>query len=149
MIPEPFLDRALMALPLVLFIQTSVFWVVGLYHSIWRFALPPDLMRIAKVALTGTALIFFALFIFDRMQGVLRSLPLLYLGLQMLLLAGPRLLYRWLKDHRLALHDAQRVLIVGAGRADAAASCIVSRSAGQQTRFRTGHKITEFPSLRY
>ncbi len=35
----------------------------------------------------------------------------------MLLLAGPRLLYRRLKDHRLALHDAQRVLIVGAGRA--------------------------------
>jgi len=37
--------------------------------------------------------------------------------LQLLLLAGPRLLYRWLKDNRLALRDAQRVLIVGAGRA--------------------------------
>ncbi|WP_133512154.1 polysaccharide biosynthesis protein [Candidatus Thiosymbion oneisti] len=116
-IPEPFLDRALTALPLVLLIQASVFWVFGLYRGIWRFASLPDLMRIAKAVLAGTALIFFALFIFDRMQGVPRSLPLLYLGLQMLLLAGPRLLYRRLKDHRLALHDAQRVLIVGAGRA--------------------------------
>ncbi|MBP6735651.1 MAG: polysaccharide biosynthesis protein, partial [Chromatiaceae bacterium] len=33
------------------------------------------------------------------------------------LLAGPRLVYRWLKDHRLNLGDGQRVLIVGAERA--------------------------------
>ena len=116
-IPELFLDRALMALPLVLFIQALVFWVFGLYRGIWRFASLPDLMRITKAVLAGMVLIFFALFVFDRMQGVPRSLPLLYLGLQMLLLAGPRLLYRRLKDHRQALHDAQRVLIVGAGYA--------------------------------
>ncbi len=113
-IPEPFLDRALTALPLVLLIQALVFWVFWLYRGIWRFASLPDLMRIAKAVL---ALIFFALFIFDRMQGVPRSLPILYLGLQILLLAGPRLFYRWPKDHRLALYDAQWVLIVGTGRA--------------------------------
>jgi len=44
MIPEPFLDRALMALPLVLFIQTSVFWVVGALsqHLALRLATGPD-----------------------------------------------------------------------------------------------------------
>ena len=55
-IPEPFLDRALTALPLVLLIQATIFWVFGLYRGIWRFASLPDLMRIAKGALAGTAL---------------------------------------------------------------------------------------------
>jgi FlaA1/EpsC-like NDP-sugar epimerase len=116
-IPDPYLDAALMGLPLAILIQTAVFWVFGLYRGIWRFASLSDLMRIAKAVLAGTALIFFTLFVVDRMQGVPRSVPVLYLVLQMLLLSGPRLLYRGLKDHRIALRDGQRVLVVGAGRA--------------------------------
>lgn len=116
-IPEPFHNAALTTLPLAILIQAGVFWGFGLYRGIWRFASLPDLARITKGVLVGTTLIFSILFVLDRMQGVPRSVPLLYLVLQMLLLAGPRLLYRRLKDHRLALRDAQRVLIVGAGRA--------------------------------
>ena len=115
---EHFLDQALTALPLVLLIQASVFWLFGLYRGIWRFASLPDLMRITKAVLTGTALIFFALFVFDRMQGI-PPLPSLTVPGTAAAVAGRtlRLLYRRLKDHRLAVHDAQRVLIVGAGRA--------------------------------
>jgi FlaA1/EpsC-like NDP-sugar epimerase len=116
-IPDPYMEAALMALPLAILIQAVVFWFFGLYRGVWRFASVPDLVRIAEAVLAGTALIFFSLFIVDRMQGVPRSVPVLYLGLQMLLLTGPRLLYRWLKDHRLALRDGKRVLVVGAGRA--------------------------------
>jgi FlaA1/EpsC-like NDP-sugar epimerase len=116
-IPDIFLERALLALPLVMLIQGAVFWLFGLYRGVWRFASMPDLVRIGKAVMAGTALVFFALFAFDRMQGVPRSVPVLYLVLQIFLLAGPRLIYRWLKDHRLALRDGQRVLIVGAGRA--------------------------------
>ena len=116
-IPDFYLQAALFALPLVVLIQAAVFWAFGLYRGVWRFASLPDLMRIAKAVLAGTALVFFALFVLNRMHGVPRSLPVLYLVLQMLLLAGPRLLYRWLKDRRLALGDGERVLIVGAGRA--------------------------------
>ena len=36
------------------------------------------------------------------------------MGTQLALLSGPRLFYRWLKDHRLALRSGERVLIVGA-----------------------------------
>jgi FlaA1/EpsC-like NDP-sugar epimerase len=116
-IPTFFLEGALMALPLVILTQGGVFWLFGLYRGVWRFASLPDLMRIGKAVLAGTALVFFALFVFNRMQVVPRSVPALYLVLQMLLLAGPRLLYRWLKDRRLALGAGQRVMIVGAGRA--------------------------------
>lgn len=116
-IPDAYLERALLALPLVVLIQGGVFWLFGLYRGVWRFASLPDLMRITKAVLGGTAVVFFTLFVFDRMQGVPRSVPVLYLVLQFLLLAGPRLIYRWLRDHRLALREGQRVLIVGAGRA--------------------------------
>jgi len=116
-IPDPFLNAALLVLPLVILVQGTVFWIFGLYRGIWRFASLPDLMRIGKAVLTGSALVFFTLFVFDRMQTVPRSVPFLYLILQTLLLAAPRLVYRLLKDHRLALSDGKRVLIVGAGRA--------------------------------
>lgn len=116
-IPDSFLERALLSLPLVVLIQGTVFWLFGLYRGVWRFASMPDLVRIGKAVLAGTALVFFALFVFDRMQGIPRSVPVLYVVLQTLLLAGPRLVYRWIKDHRLALREGQRVLIVGAGRA--------------------------------
>jgi FlaA1/EpsC-like NDP-sugar epimerase len=88
----------------------------GLYRGIWRFASVPDLMRIAKAVVAGTALTLFTLFVFNRMGQVPRSVPALFLGLEILLLAGPRLLYRWVKDHRLNLGSGERVLIVGAER---------------------------------
>ena len=116
-IPPDFLDGALHALPWVVLIQGSVYWFFGLYRGVWRFASLPDLVRIASAALAGTALVVLALFIVNRSLLIPRSVPVLFFGLQLLLLAGPRLLYRWHKDHRLNLRSGQRVLIVGAGRA--------------------------------
>ena len=116
-IPTEQLNVALVALPILLVAQGTVNWLLGLYRGVWRFASLPDLMRIAKAVLTGTGLTFFLLFVFNRLDAVPRSVPPLYLLLQLALLAGPRLIYRWLKDHRLNLGDGQRVLIVGAERA--------------------------------
>jgi FlaA1/EpsC-like NDP-sugar epimerase len=116
-IPPDFLDGALVALPLVMLVQGTVYWFFGLYRGVWRFASLPDLTRIAKAVFTGTALTLFALFAFNRMGQVPRSVPVLFLVLQLVLLAGPRLFYRWFKDHRLNLRSGERVLIVGAGQA--------------------------------
>jgi len=116
-IPPDFLEGALVALPLVMLVQGLVYWWFGLYRGIWRFASLPDLTRIAKAVFTGTALTLFLLFVFNRMGQVPRSVPALFLVLQLVLLAGPRLFYRWLKDHRLNLGAGERVLIVGAGQA--------------------------------
>jgi FlaA1/EpsC-like NDP-sugar epimerase len=115
-IPTEFLDGALVALPLVILVQGAVFWLFGLYRGVWRFASLPDLLRIGKAVFAGTALTLFVLFVFNRMGQVPRSVPALFLGLELLLLAGPRLFYRWLKDHRLNLRSGKRVLIVGAER---------------------------------
>lgn len=116
-IPPEFLTSALHSLPWVMLIQGVIYWLFGLYRGVWRFASLPDLVRITKAVLAGTLLVVVALFIVNRSELIPRSVPVLYLGLQLLLLAGPRLLYRWLKDHRLNLSSGQRVLIIGAGRA--------------------------------
>ncbi len=115
-IPDEQMNVALLALPILLVAQGTLNWLLGLYRGVWRFASLPDLIRISKAVLTGTGLTFFLLFVFNRLDAVPRSVPPLYLLLQLVLLAGPRLIYRWLKDHRLNLGDGQRVLIVGAER---------------------------------
>lgn len=102
-----------------LVVQGAVFFMFGLYRGMWRFASIPDLMRILQAVLVGTAATFIALFLLNRLQGVPRSVMLLYPLFLVAALSGPRLLYRWLKDHSfLAIRGGgKRALIVGAGRA--------------------------------
>ncbi|MDQ6951422.1 MAG: nucleoside-diphosphate sugar epimerase/dehydratase [Mariprofundales bacterium] len=105
----------LLALPL----QGAVFWYLGLYRGIWRFASLPDLLRILQAVLIGSALVFVADFIWLRLVDVPRSVLLLYPMLLAVGLAAPRMLYRWHKDHRMVLEidQRQRALIIGAGDA--------------------------------
>ncbi len=116
-IPAEFVAGALRSLPLVLVAQALVFWSFGLYRGVWRFASLPDIMRILKAVVVGAMLCFTLLFAWNRLEGVPRSIPVLYTLLLFMLLGGARFFYRWLKDHKFNLSNAPRVLIVGAGRA--------------------------------
>ena len=99
-------------------IQLATFMLVGLYRGVWRFASVPDLMRILNAVLIGTAVSMLLLFAVTRLEGIPRSVPVLYAIVLVMFLSGPRLLYRWIKDHHLLPNaQGQRVLIVGAGRA--------------------------------
>lgn len=102
-----------------LVVQGGVFFMFGLYRGMWCFASIPDLMRILQAVLVGAAATFVVLFLGNRLQGVPRSVMLLYPLFLVVALSGPRLLYRWLKDYSfLAVHSGgRRALIVGAGRA--------------------------------
>jgi FlaA1/EpsC-like NDP-sugar epimerase len=100
-------------------IQGSVFWIFGLYRGFWRFASIPDLIRIFKAVALGTAIITISCGLLTRYYTVPRSVFVLYPLLLIGGLCGPRLLFRWLKDHRFILRKvaAKRIVIVGAGRA--------------------------------
>lgn len=115
--PEFELHAALVWLPLVMAIQAVVFWLLGLYRGIWRFASIPDLVRIGKASCIGISVAALALFVFNRLEGVPRSVIPLYALLLPLLLSSPRLLYRIWKDRRAVLSAGRRALIVGAGKA--------------------------------
>lgn len=116
-VPPEFLTLSLQALPIVIAIQAVLFWLFGLYRGIWRFASMPDLMRIIKSVVFGTALVAAALFLATRMEGIPRSVLPIYALLMVGLLGGPRFAYRWWKDRRLYQRERTRALVVGAGRA--------------------------------
>jgi FlaA1/EpsC-like NDP-sugar epimerase len=116
-IPDLYLETALSLLPLVMVVNGGVFWYLGLYRGVWRFASLPDLVRIVKAVVVGAAIATIAIFLLTRMSTVPRSVIPLQSLLLMLLLGGPRLLYRLVKDRKLYGASARSVLIVGAGDA--------------------------------
>ncbi|WP_129135784.1 nucleoside-diphosphate sugar epimerase/dehydratase [Luteimonas sp. YGD11-2] len=99
--------------------QGLVLWRVGLYRGVWRFASVPDLVNILKASVFGLLAILIALFLYNRLELVPRTVLVLYPVALTALLGMPRLLYRSWKDHSLARTDqsAVRVLILGAGQA--------------------------------
>lgn len=111
---------SLYVLPLVLLIQGVAMQRFGLYRGLWRFSSLPDLWNIARAALVGGLCITLALFMWLRLEGIPRSVLALYPLLLVLLLGGPRLLYRIGKDRRLFAGPRaarQKALVVGAGAA--------------------------------
>lgn len=100
-------------------VQAVIFWFLGLYRALWRFASIPDLVRIIKGAGLGIVLIILIDLILTRLHLVPRSVLLLYPLLLVTGLSVPRISYRWFKDNRLNLRtrEGQRTIIVGAGRA--------------------------------
>lgn len=104
---------------LVLVAQGLVFWQVGLYRGVWRFASVPDLVNILKASMFGLLAILLVLFIYNRLGQAPRSVLVMYPLVLTLMLGAPRLLYRSWKDHGRINSDksAVRVLILGAGQA--------------------------------
>jgi len=104
---------------LVVAVQLLVFWRMGLYRGLWRFASVPDLKNIVLASVLGGAAVALLLFLFlDRAEGVPRLALLLYPVALSLLLGAPRLLYRAWKDSegtREAVGVRERLLILGAG----------------------------------
>jgi FlaA1/EpsC-like NDP-sugar epimerase len=111
-------------LMLVLLLQGSVLWATGLYKGLWRFASFQDMWNIARASAFGTAAIMVILAI---VQGkfVSQWIPaaVIYPALLFILLALPRMCYRFWKDSRMSIpasgKDFKRVLILGAGRSGA------------------------------
>ncbi|MDH5513341.1 MAG: polysaccharide biosynthesis protein, partial [Gammaproteobacteria bacterium] len=126
-IPEGYVAQALVLLPVVWVVQGGMFWYFSLYRGIWRFASIPDLIRIIKAVTAGVVVTAAACFILTRLHGVPRSVFILDGFLLVVLLGGPRFVYRLIKDHNLYqwIHARNFVstglrknaLIVGAGTA--------------------------------
>lgn len=126
-ISEGFFNQALILLPVVWVTQGGMFWYFGLYRGIWRFASMPDLMRIVKAVAVGVVVAAMVSFIITRLQSVPRSVFILDGILLVLLLGGPRFIYRWWKDRHLyrwfqdrgldVAGEMKNALIVGAGKA--------------------------------
>ncbi|WP_238382793.1 polysaccharide biosynthesis protein [Cognatilysobacter segetis] len=104
---------------IVLSVQAIVFWRVGLYRGLWRFASVPDLWNILKASVVGVLGVMLGLFLYDRMDSVPRAVLVLYPIVLAAMLGAPRLVYRAWKDAQSDRKRASstRVLVLGAGQA--------------------------------
>lgn len=101
---------------IVLVVQGLVFWKVGLYKGLWRFASVTDIGNIFRASFIGVAAIVLVL-AFRRLEGVPLSVLALYPIVLAAFLGMPRLVYRAWSDYRASRSDGamRRVLILGAG----------------------------------
>jgi len=103
-------------------IAAVMFLLQPMYKGIWRYASLPDLLAITR-AVTMTILVFVPLmFMVTRLDAMPRSAVGINWFVLLVLLGGPRFLYRVAKDRRLELRtlanrnfSAIPVLLVGAG----------------------------------
>jgi O-antigen biosynthesis protein WbqV len=88
---------------LMMLVSAAVFWGLGLYRGIWRYASLNDLLALFR-AVTLIILIFVpALFLLTRAEQLPRSVPVINWVLLLVMLGGPRFIYRILKDRRAGL----------------------------------------------
>jgi len=134
--PRVFWDTAFIALPGVVAVYAIVFWLMGLYRGLWRYASLPDLQRIV-IAVGIAALATPTLFTLIAFPSVIpRSVYLICPILVVAGMGGSRLAYRAWKEGALLgvvrRPQAQPVLVLGAG--DAAAGLVRELAQSRQWR---------------
>lgn len=116
-IPQVFLDTCLTLLPFVFVVQLMVNFAVGLHCGEWRFVSLPDLTKIVKAVVFGTASVALAAFVITRLNFVPRSIFIFYALLLAAGMGGTRLAYRLFKDRHFSSRAGRKVVIIGAGSA--------------------------------
>ncbi|MEW5729771.1 MAG: nucleoside-diphosphate sugar epimerase/dehydratase [Pseudomonadota bacterium] len=120
---EAFADGGKLALGALLFtaVAAVVFLGLRLYRGVWHYASINDILAITK-ATTLSLLVFLpVMFLVTRLDAMPRSVLVINWFVLLILLGGPRLLYRRLKDRRVgaklarAGHRRIPVLLIGAG----------------------------------
>ncbi len=131
---------------LVLCAQGLVFWWTGLYRGLWRFASMPDVWNIVRACIVGAFAVAITLFLYNRLDHVPRTVLAIYPFMLAVLLALPRIVYRYWKDSRLDLvrKPSERVLVLGAGKAGEA----LVRDLRRERRYTPVGFLDDDPALR-
>jgi len=109
------LSKIQLSCTLIAGIQCIVCLFCGLYRGIWRFASIPDLMRIARAVILGVA-VTVSVFFLAGLAFPLKTM-IVYAIFLLVMLSGPRILFRWLHESGHFFLRGKKVLIVGAGSA--------------------------------
>ncbi|MFM9970263.1 MAG: polysaccharide biosynthesis protein [Burkholderiales bacterium] len=130
-IPDQFQGVLVDSLPWVVAIQGAVFFSLGLYRGIWRYASVQDLHRIILAALLSNIAIY-ALVVLANFAHIPRSVFLLDPLLLVVAMGGSRFTYRIWKERGAKGRGGQPLLIMGAG--DAASDLLKTLARNPQWR---------------
>jgi FlaA1/EpsC-like NDP-sugar epimerase len=133
----PFFGSVLLAcLPWVALVHAAVFWAMGLYRGLWRFASLPDLRRILIAAGIAALAVPALLNLLRLNANVPRTAYLLAPVLLVLMMGGSRIAYRAWKEGRITpligRPQTTPVLVLGAG--DAAAALLKDLASSREWR---------------
>jgi FlaA1/EpsC-like NDP-sugar epimerase len=132
-IPQAYIGTMLESLLLVVPLQAAVFWTLGLYRGIWRYASIPDLKRILlAVVITAVAVPAGVLML---QLPVPRSVFLLAPMLLGLAMSGSRIAYRMWKERNLrSITAGEREPVVVIGAEEAAVNLLKDLARSAQWR---------------
>lgn len=117
-LPFTILEKLMLVLP----IQIICFTGMGLYKGIWRYSSSADLIRVIKAVTLAVPLSIFILFLFQKSEGLPRSLFFIQWALLIIGVGGGRFAYRLYRDSLLESKSREvtrtrKTLIIGAGYA--------------------------------
>ncbi len=139
-VSEPYFEVLTYGIPLFVVIAAVTFRAAGMYRGIWRYASTMDLVAIAKGASLAILLFLPLMFAVNRLETVPRSVPVIQWLLLMVMLGGPRFLYRLYRDGWLPtwqgtfLSERIPVLLIGTG--DPAALFVRAVNHNRQAPYR-------------
>lgn len=142
----PYLMTGTIALTLVC---VTVFMSMRLYRGSWRYASMRDLTAIIKAVSLSILIFAVLMFIFNRLTGIPRSVLFINWMLLIMLLGGPRFLYRAFHDHTISWKPAGEinkipVLLIGAG--DAAEQFIRNSQRNYQAPYEVVGLVDDDPA---
>jgi len=118
----PFQDwqKSLLIIPIIVVLQLFIFQRFRLYRGLWRFASIPDLWNIFRASIISALCVTIICFMAFRLEGIPRSILILYPFFLMFFLGAPRLVYRSWRDNTISVNtisNRKRTIVIGAGRA--------------------------------
>ena len=129
--------------------SAGVFVFQGLYRGIWLYASMSDVLAILKAATLAILVFLPLLFALTRLENFPRTAIFLLWPVLVLLLTGPRMLYRYLKDgsfaHVLARNTESRVPVLLAGASDQADAFIREMGRSRLAGYRVVGLIDDKP----
>jgi len=105
-------EALLTGAPTFAVIAAFTYRAFGLYRGIWRYSSTPDLLNLVRAVSVAIGLLLLAMFLVNRLDPIPRSVPVINWFVLIVMLGGPRLMYRIVKDRRLA----KKQMMGGAGR---------------------------------
>ena len=135
-IPPAILANLFSLVPLLLISRAAAYFYFGFYTRFWKYSSLEDLIQILKAVVTGTLLILFTSFLYNRSLLIPRSVIIIDMTLLIMILGGSRLAWRMVRERFLqpnTVHEDHRlpVLILGAGDTGAHLLRYIQRFAPQ------------------
>jgi UDP-GlcNAc:undecaprenyl-phosphate GlcNAc-1-phosphate transferase len=135
---SPFFPSFLSSLPLVIGIQTTTFFAVGVYRGVWGSFNLMDGVVLAKGVVLGTLVVVVAILFLYRFEQYSRGVFVIYATLLLLFVGGSKASFRLISEFVRRRRRGQRLLVYGAG----AGGSLVARELTNLGR--TNHRMLGF-----